>query len=79
MAAIDDVEVIGKATAGTRTVSIRNKTRDKTIAAVVHVGGSCEKSIYSVTLKPLAEVQVAREGPLDRTCAYEIASAAYVP
>jgi hypothetical protein len=46
MAAIDDVEVIGKTAAGTRTISIRNKTRDKTIAAVVHIGGACEKSIF---------------------------------
>jgi hypothetical protein len=78
MTAMDDVEVIGRTIAGVRTISIRNKTRDRTIAVVGHVGGACEKSIFSVTLEPLAEAQVGREGPLDRTCAYEIDSAKYV-
>jgi hypothetical protein len=78
MAAIDDVELIGRFSGGTHTIIIRNKTRDKTIAAAVHIGGACDESTFSVILPPLGEARVASEGPADRSCAYEIDSAKYV-
>ena len=78
MAAIDDVELHGSKTNGTRVITIRNRTADKTIATSVFIGGACEESHFAATLKPLKEAQVASEGPGDTACHYEIESARYV-
>ena len=78
MAAIDDVELHGDKAAGTRTIMIRNKTKDKTIAASVLVGGACEESTIGFTLKPLEVSFVVSEGPGDTACHYQIDSASYV-
>jgi hypothetical protein len=78
MTAIDDLELFGKKTDGTRIIRIRNKSKNKTIAASVHIGGACDESYFAVTLKPLKEAWVASEGPRDTQCAYEINSARYV-
>ena len=78
MAAIDDVELHGDKVAGSRTIMIRNKTRDKTIAASVLVGGACDESTIGFTLKPLGEAQVVCEAPGDTACHYQIDTAKYV-
>jgi hypothetical protein len=78
MAAIDDVELRGDKADGLRTIMIRNKTKDRTIAASVFVGGACEESTIDFTLKPLGEAQVVSEVPGDTPCHYEIDSAKYV-
>jgi hypothetical protein len=78
MAAIDDVELHGDLTEGLRTIMIRNKTKDKTIAASVMIGGVCEVSTVSFTLKPSGEAQVVSEQHGDTKCHYQIELADYV-
>ena len=78
MAAIDDVELHGEMTEGLRAIVIRNKTKDRTIAASVLIGGACEESTVDFTLAPLEEAQVVSERAGDTRCHYKIDSASYV-
>jgi hypothetical protein len=78
MAAVDEVELFGDKTDDTRTISIRNKTKDKTIRASVHIGGACPERFHVATLKPREEATVAQEGPGDEMCIYKLDSADYM-
>ena len=76
MAASEDVEMFDKTTGGGRAIVIRNKSRDWSIQASVHVSGACPDSVCTVTIKPLGEVEVSRHY-LPR-CHYEVESPKYV-
>jgi hypothetical protein len=78
IAALEDVELFGDKTDSTRTISIRNKTKDKTIRATVHIGGACPERFHVATLKPLEEVSVAQERSGDELCIYKLDSADYM-